>query len=422
MSKSLKIVTAIIAVVITGFFVMGTIAIVGTVRSQAITDTGLPRLDVYTNGVKIESKEEYVDCTVTLSNTDAEYCFEDAEAGIRGRGNTTWKYAPKKPYRIKFEEKTSIFGEKKNKSWVLLAMYNDFSYVKDRLAFGIADALGTDVFVPSYHYVDLYLDGVYQGLYLMTDQVDENSGRTGVKEDFAEDAVEVPFLVEMDLYSEEEGEEDVAWFTVSGSPYTIKYPEEDERYTEAQFDYIKGYIEKVDALCRKSGVTVAELSEYIDLDSFIDYFIVQETMGQIEINGKSVYMSKAVGEPLKMGPVWDFDWSVTGPHAWLTARDTYKDDYSGLRSSTNWFALLYKNSPEFKVMLAERWIEVRPLILAELDKVEAEYDMIYDGAMKDSYKWHSLRIFYKGFEECREEVFEWCRDRVLWLDGAFSLD
>ena len=46
MSKSLKIVTVIIAVVITGFFVMGTIAIVGTVKSQAITDTGLPRLDV----------------------------------------------------------------------------------------------------------------------------------------------------------------------------------------------------------------------------------------------------------------------------------------------------------------------------------------------------------------------------------------
>ena len=73
-------------------------------------------------------------------------------------------------------------------------------------------------------------------------------------------------------------------------------------------------------------------------------------------------------------------------------------------------------------MLAERWIEARPLILAELDNVEAEYDMIYDGAMKDSYKWHSLRIFYQGFEECREEVFEWCRNRILWLDGAFSLD
>ena len=415
MSKRVKITSIIIGAVIAVFFAVGMIAVVGTLKSQAITDTGLPRLDVYTGGVEIVSKEEYVDCTVTLSGADEEYCFEDAEAGIRGRGNTTWKNAPKKPYRIKFSEKTSIFGEKKNKSWVLLAMYNDFSYVKDRLAFGLADALGTDVFVPSYNYVELYLDGVYQGLYLMTDQVDENNGRTGVKEDFDENDVEVPFLVEMDLYSEEEGEEDVAWFTVSGSPYTIKYPEEDERYTEAQFDYIKGYIEKVDALCRKKNVTLAELSEYIDLDSFIDYFIVQETMGQMEINGKSVYMSKAVGEPLKMGPVWDFDWSVTGPHAWLNVRDMYKDDYTGLRSTYNWFALLFKNSPEFREVLNERWKEVKPLILAELDRVEAEYDVICSAAKKDSYKWHALRIFYKGFEECREEVFEWCRGRVEWI-------
>lgn len=421
MSKRLKITSIIIGAVIAVFFAIGMIAVVGTLKSQAIKDTGLPRLDVYTGGVKIESKEEYVDCTVTLSGTDAEYCFEDASAGIRGRGNTTWKYAPKKPYRIKFSEKTSIFGEKKNKSWVLLAMYNDFSYVKDRLAFGIADSIGTDAFVPSYNYVELYLDGVYQGLYLMTDQVDENSGRTGVKEDFAEDAVEVPFLVEMDLYSSEEGEENVAWFTVSGSPYTIKYPEEDERYTTAQFDYIKGYIQKVDALCRKKGVTLAELSKYIDLDSFVDYFIVQETMGQMEINGKSVYMSKAVGEPLKMGPVWDFDWSVTGPHAWLKARDMYEDDYSGLRSSSNWFGQLYKNSPEFRALLSERWSEVRPLILEELTKVESEEEYICKAAKKDSYKWHSLRIFYKDFEDCHEEVFEWCRGRVEWLDGAFLL-
>ncbi len=421
MSRCAKIVSIILGAVIAVFFAIGAVAVTGTLKSQAITDTGIPRLDVYTDGVKIESKEDYVDCTVTLSGAAEEYCFEDASAGIRGRGNTTWKYSPKKPYRIKFSEKISIFGEKKNKSWVLLAMYNDFSYVKDRLAFGLADSFGTDAFVPSYNYVELYLDGVYQGLYLMTDQVDENSGRADVKEDFGEEDIEIPFLVEMDLYAEEEGDEGVAWFTVSGSPYTVKYPEADERYSEAQFDYIKGYIETVDSLCRKKGVTVAELSEYIDLDSFIDYFIVQETMGQIEINGKSVYMSKAVGEPLKMGPVWDFDWSVTGPHAWLTARDMYKDDYSGLRSVSNWFGQLYKNSPEFRVLLSERWAEVRPLILAEFDKVEAEFDLIYDAAMKDRYKWHSLRIFYKGFEECHEEVFEWCRNRVLWLDGAFLL-
>ena len=112
--------------------------LVNVIRCNSIKSTGLPRMDVATEGgAKIKSKENYVDCTVSLSGTDGEYCFDKLDAGIRGRGNTTWRFFPKKPYRIKFDEKTSLFGEKKNKSWVLLAMYNDFSPVKDRLAFGI---------------------------------------------------------------------------------------------------------------------------------------------------------------------------------------------------------------------------------------------------------------------------------------------
>jgi spore coat protein CotH len=167
-------------------------------------------------------------------------------------------------------------------------MYNDFSLVKDRLAFGIADALETDVFVPSYNYVDLYINDSYVGIYLLTDQVDENSGRTDVKEDFSAEDTEVPFLVELDEYAYEEGDEDVAWFSVNGFSYTVKYPEPDERYNDAQFNYIKNYVEAVDNLVRKDGVTIAELSEYIDVESFIDFYIVQELMGQIELNWKSV--------------------------------------------------------------------------------------------------------------------------------------
>ena len=134
---------------------------------QKITDEceenrEIPRIDINTYGAKIESKEEYVDCSVSISGTE----IVGYSAGIRGRGNSTWEL-PKKPYRIKFEEKVSLFGEAKNKSWVLLALYYDYSAVKDKLAFAMADAIGTDVFVPSYHYVELYLNGKYQGLYLL---------------------------------------------------------------------------------------------------------------------------------------------------------------------------------------------------------------------------------------------------------------
>lgn len=386
---------------------------------KALEDTDFPRLDVYTDGeAKIESKEEYVDCTVTLTGAD-EFDFSSVEAGIRGRGNSSWGY-PKKPYRIKFDEKNSVFGESKNKSWVLLAMYNDYSFTKDRLAFSMADALETDAFVPSYNYVELYLNGKYNGIYLLTDQVDENKGRTDVKEDFAPESIEVPFLVELDEYAELEGPEGEAFFRVGANMYTVKYPEADERYSEEQFAYIKNYVTKVDELCRTPNVTLAELSEYIDINSFIDFYLVQETMGQLEVNWKSVYMSKAVGEKLKMGPVWDFDWSVTGPHADFEKRDLYKDDYVELRSVNNWFAALLNGSAEFRAAVAERWQSARVKLLDCIDRVESEWVNIEKAANRDWYRWHWYDIIYSKPEECYAEVMSWCRGRIAWLDTVFK--
>ncbi len=411
--KLLLIIVLLVAIIAAVIFA------VSLYRLNSIKDTGLPRLDVYTEGnAKIESKEEYVNCTVSLSGAD-EYDFSSLEAGIRGRGNNSWKYYPKKPYRIKFEEKISVLGESKNKSWVLLAMYNDFSFIKDRLAFTMADALETDAFVPSYNYVELYLNGKYNGLYLLTDQVDENKGRTGVKEDFDADATEVPFLVELDAYAEEEGAEGEAFFRIGEALYTVKYPEPDERFGEEQFNYIKNYVTEVDTLCRKEGVTLAELSEYIDVDSFIDFYLVQEAMGQMEINWKSVYMSKAIGEKMKMGPVWDFDWSVTGPLVWHTAKGIEKQKCEGLRSNGNWFDALLTGSPEFRLAVEERWAVARVKMLESIDLVESERIYIEKAVERDWCRWQWYNIYSSPYA-CHTEVIEWCRGRIAWLDTAFN--
>ncbi len=414
---SLIVVLSLIAVLLLAVLIFMSVKFI---QYKSIKETGIPKIYINTeNGEKIVSKEDYLKCTVTITEADEEYCINEVSAGIRGRGNTSWTSYPKKPYRVKFDEKTSLFGEKANKSWVLLAMYGDFSYMKDRLAFGLADALGTDVFVPSYNYVELYLNGKYNGLYLLTDQVDENKGRAGVKEDFDETATSVPFLVELDAYAPDEGTEGIDWFSVAGHPYNIKYPEADERYTQEQFDYIKNYIETVDALCRKQNVTMAELSEYVDMDSFMDYYIVSEVIGQLEINWKSVYMHKTIDGKLKMGPLWDFDFSVTGSHAYYKERDLYKDNYEGLRSSGNWFASLLEVSPEFRQELSKRFDEAKVILNAELDRMSIEKNSILKASKKDHLKWHWFNL-YKGPEACSDEVVEWCKNRIIWLDSFFK--
>lgn len=395
------------------------LVISAAVAFNSVPDPGLPRLEIYTdNRLASIRKDRYSTCTVSLEGA-GKYDFSELDGEIRGRGNTTWKFYPKKPYRIRFTEKTSVFGGEENRSWVLLAMYNDFSYIKDRLAFTLADSIGSEDFVPSYNYVELYINGSYKGLYLLTDQVDENKGRAEVKTDFSSTDTEVPFLAELDEYAPEEGVEGVDYFTVGKRYYSIKYPEAKERYSEAQFLYVKEYIEKVDSLTRKKNVTVSELSEYIDLQSFIDYYIVEELMGQTEINYKSVYMSKAVGGKLKMGPVWDFDWAVNGPY--LTEyKNVNIDRIEGLCSGDNFFGNLYHNSPEFRRALSERYLEVRDSLSKAIDAVKSEKALIENAAKRDKIRWH-LFHFNADFEERSSEVINWVENRLLWLDKAFTV-
>jgi hypothetical protein len=424
MNKSLKFTLKIVATIL--LFALLFCAVYGLVEvvryrvaeKRCETERAIPRVDVITEGeAEIVSKEDYVNCTVTVSGTE----INAEKAGIRGRGNTTWEFYPKKPYRIKFEEKVSVFGEKANKSWVLLALYNDFSAVKDRLAFTMADALGTDVFVPSYNYVELYLNGEYNGLYLMTDQVDENKGRAGVKTDVdeMENADDVPFLVELDDYAPNEGVEGVDWFSVAGHPYNIKYPERDERNEEIadeQFNYIKNYVQRVQTACEEGDYeTFAEL---VDVDSFIDFYIVQEVMGQPELNWKSVYMHKAVGEKMKMGPVWDFDWGAMGPGLG-EERNMYRDDVTGLRSSGNWFDLLLRNSPKFEDDVRARYAEAKPLLLGAIEAVRADEARLAPYLTRNHIYWHWFRV---GTENSKYygEVLDWCTDRITWLEGYFA--
>ena len=119
-----------------------------------------------------------------------------------------------------------------------------------------------------------------------------------------------------------------------------------------------------------------------------------------------------------VSPVWDFDWAATGPSLGKYA-DQYKKNYSGLRSDGNWFGMLYNGSPEFREALETRWQEVRGKLLSTIDEVEAEQPMLERAARRNALRWYWFR-FDAGYIKNSNEVFDWCRNRIAWLDGAFT--
>lgn len=273
-------------------------------------------------------------------------------------------------------------------------------------------------------HVELYLNGEYLGLYLLSDQTDENKGRTGVKEDFAPDAAQVPFLVEWDEYAEKEGIENTDWFKIVNSDtnstefFNVKYPEADERYSSSQFNYVKDYVTQVNALCHNRQTTRAQFEEKVDLTAFIDYYLVQELMGQMEINKKSVYMSKKPNGKLIMGPVWDFDWSAGGPMTWQNGKES---PTLGLKSSTNWFGCMLKKE-WFKQAVKDRLEEKESAIRGVLNELKAYKMTLTPAAVRNASMWDYAADNPKvpSFSEYYDFVLSYIEERIWFIPYMFQ--
>ena len=318
-----------------------------------LVKTGLPTVYVDTEGGQgIYSKEEYVNASIKIRGTDKYEGLDAVSCQIRGRGNTTW-YWPKKPYLVKLDAKQSILGMPKHKRWVLLANFMDRTLMRNLVSMKVSSMTNL-AWTPGCVPVELVLNGEHQGSYLLIEQVRVDKNRVTVtemtKDDNAGDAVTGGYLLELDFHYDNE----VQWKD-HGIPFGIKYPDPDD-LTPQQLTYIKGYV--ADAANALYGSDFKDpdkgYAKYIDVDSFVDYWIVYEVMGNHELgNPGSVYMHKDRGGKLVAGPCWDFDWGVLSYNTSPQAR-------TGLiNGNAIWYGRL-RDDPAFKAKLKARFEELLP--------------------------------------------------------------
>lgn len=265
-------------------------------NNENIKATNLPIVKINTlDGLSITSKEDWKDAKMEISNaTDESWNFDDIEIEIRGRGNTTWGQ-PKKPYAIKLGKKQEVCGMPKHKRWVLIANYLDNSFMKNEVAFFLSEQLGMDYTVRG-EFVNLVLNDKYIGLYWLGEQIKVDENRVDIDE-------ENDYLIEMDVYYDE------TWkfkSEIKNLPYMIK---NDDDMSQEKLDSL---MEDINAFERALyGEEEINLEDYIDVDSFAKFYIVNEIMGNGELNHpKSSYFtfdSELI--ILSAGPVWDFDWA-----------------------------------------------------------------------------------------------------------------
>lgn len=376
----------------------------------------LPIVNINTDGAEINDKEKYVDMTFSIENCDDE--LTDIGGGIRLRGNTTSTY-DKKPYRIKFAENQSLFGLTAAKSWVLLADYLDPSCMHNYTALTLGNNLDGLEFTPTPHHVNVYLNGSYIGLYVLCEQVQENEGRMNIKKkikDNFSNLTDYNFFISMDYSSIGDSGavlDETCFYLEDYNKYIeLKYPEKSDFKSEEQFSAffgdLKEYVKTVfDAF---ANVDTGFINEYIDVDSLIDYLVVDEIMLETDHSYKSFNMYYKGGEnKLYFGPIWDYDWCLFTP--W-TSRPNVHYDVAEILNYSNVFFRCVSESEELLTKLKTRYFEIADLF----DEVIFE-TATHAFSMKESLKMNSIR-WYGGTEIMYDNVeflnrFLICRRRYL---------
>lgn len=380
---------------------------------------GIPRVDVITEGFEpIVTKKNYVHGTISISN-NPEYGLFETNCEIRLRGNATSRF-PKKPYKIKLSQKTSLFGMPSDKHWLLLAEFSDKSLLRTAFQCKLSELLCFDYTI-KYTFVDLYLNNDYQGVYYFAEQVRVGNHRVNVEKD--------GYLFEKDYYYKEEP----LYFTTDtlGYHYTFKYPDADKSeivYGDANYEFILDYMNKFERSLIKIEGGSNEYLHYINETSFAKWFIGQELLGNYDPNRFFVLKSKK--DKLKMEPMWDAEWSMglaTLDNGWK--QPPYQPNAeSEIWKKKEYFKYLLKDS-YFRDVVKREWYNIRNEVYKIKDNIVRDSKRIEYAQKQNFKKWPILDEYISvglialgAWENEVSYLMSFFDQRVTWFDKYVNND
>ena len=378
--------------------------------------TGLPIMWIETEGrTPITSKEEYLQAHMRLVEdvvTRAPGETIEADLEIKGRGNSTW-VMNKKPYRLKFAEKVSLLDEPKDKSWVLLASYYDKTFLRNKLAFHISSLSNLD-YTPKSHFVELMLNGRYNGTYELCEKIKVSENRVNVGKD--------GYLIEIDALSKDES--DAVTFTTEHIDQPVSIKEPDVVIGDDQYTFIKEYVIKAESVLYSDNFLDQSIGwqEYLDMDSFVDWYIVNEISRNNDAwRWSSSFMNLKSGGKLKMEPVWDFDRSFGN------AQEFNNFETEGFwLNNIGWYSRLFQD-PAFINKVKERFSFFYNHKDYLLDMVNVDAQYLKYAMIENNNRWNTLYTdIYPNYDIWGSYMNEvqnlkvWFSKRIDWLNDAIK--
>lgn len=410
-----------------------------------------------------------------IISSDGEIVVDKQLEYIKGRGNASWTYV-KKPYNIKFEKKTDLFGMGKAKKWSLLANYIDPTLMRNVVAYNLAEDIGLQ-FTSKHISVDLYIDNEYYGNYLLCESVEVGETRVDI-EDLEGNTEDVNEGIELDECTaggdrttnyQKLPANSQKWLNIPNNPedisggYLLEYELPDryinepcgfvskrnqpivlkapENASEAQVKYISAFYQEFeDAVYSKDGYNSLgkHYTEYIDMESFLKMYLFQELVKNLDAGITSFYIYKDKGsDKFVAAPVWDFDralgdnfsrfgMNTCTPNGWW-AGIIYHWSLNAVNSLPTILNALYRQN-DFFALASEEWQNTFSVLITEdyLSDIYAYSEKIKASAVMNAIRWNTFSSIdketteklYRSFVD--STLISFIENRKVFLDKGFS--
>ena len=382
----------------------------------------LPVLTINTAAAApIVVEDDYLNATMTIADAaNPSYNYSGA-LEIKGHGNSTWA-EPKKPYRLNLNSKAALLGMTSDSNWILLANYDDKTMLRNDVAFQMSNMVAM-AWTPHSAFVELMLNGEYEGTYELTEKVEVSKARLNIGSIDATDNSGTDltggYLGEIDHY---EGE--TLMLTDSlGLPIGLYDPDPP---TAAQAAYWTSAFTTAESVLYSPNFLDPNFGwqSAWDITSSVNYFIVEELAGNQDANDwSSDYFYKPRSDPkFYRGPVWDMD--VTFGN----------NDYGGTASpnvpwvstQSKWYVRMFQD-PAFLAAVKAEWQVVRPQMLTLSAYIDAQAALLTQAANNNYARWPTLgeRVWpnpvaagtYQGEVALMKN---WLTARIAYMDATYG--
>lgn len=364
-----------------------------------------------------------------------------SEIVINTRGQSSLYY-PKKQYTVRlidkngYENHQEMVNMPKHDKWVLNGLYSDKTFIRNYLAYQMGRQ--TMEYGPNAKFVEVYIKtktnqsktDQYQGIYLLTEKIERDINRVNIKGNDAKFS-DTSFIMARDKVKLDDEIIVSDWATLEDSYvildngfikqktlYTPTYPSSTNMTEKNRKDILKSLNDFEYALKSENfRDKTSGYNKYIDVESFVNFSMIQEITKNIDGGEVSSYFYKDLGGKIKAGPVWDFDMSMKN-----TGQSDFDNPTGFTMLNTVWYERLFQDEffakrfqNNYKKYRKTIWSNIN--INGMIDKALLE---ILPAIDRNNSKWYpedTNEVFSKEVEELRDFLIS----RLQWMDENISL-